>query len=253
MTYLHEDRTIWVTGAASGIGKAAAEEILSEGGCVVGSDLPTADFSWAEGIDNMRCVTGSVSDVTHNALAVETAVSEFGHLDGAVLNAGMAGRIDLFDGNMEFFDQVLDVNVRAVILGIRACASAMRPGSAITVTASTSGMRGDPGMWVYNTSKAAVINLVRSTSMDLAAKGIRINAICPGPTETGMTTRFEGELYDDMKRRIPLQRWGNASEVAAAHSFLLSSRASFITGAHLPVDGGMSANSGQFTPPPFSL
>ncbi len=57
MTYLHEDRTIWVTGAASGIGKAAAEEILSEGGCVVGSDLPTADFSWAEGVDNMRCVS----------------------------------------------------------------------------------------------------------------------------------------------------------------------------------------------------
>ena len=61
MTYLHEDRTIWVTGAASGIGKAAAEEILSEGGYVIGSDLPTADFSWAEGVDNMRCVTGSVS------------------------------------------------------------------------------------------------------------------------------------------------------------------------------------------------
>ncbi|GIR37944.1 MAG: hypothetical protein CM15mP49_33290 [Actinomycetota bacterium] len=81
--------------------KSCAEEILSEGGCV-GSDLPTADFSWAEGVDNMRCVTGSVSDVAHNALAVETAVSEFGHLDGAVLNAGMAGRIDLFDGDMEF-------------------------------------------------------------------------------------------------------------------------------------------------------
>jgi len=89
--------------------------------------------------------------------------------------------------------------------------------------------------------------------MDLAAKGIRINAVCPGPTETGMTTRFEGEPYDDMKKRIPLHRWGNASEVAAAHSFLLSSKSSFITGAHLPVDGGMSANSGQFTPPPFSL
>ena len=93
MTNLHEDRAIWVTGAASGIGKAAAEVILSEGGYVVGSDLPTADFSWAKGIDNMRCVTGSVSDLAHNALAVETAVSEFGHLDGAVLNAGMAGRI----------------------------------------------------------------------------------------------------------------------------------------------------------------
>ena len=253
MTYLHEKRAVWVTGAASGIGRFAAEEILREGGSVVASDLPVADFSWADGIENIVCVTGNVSDREHNALAVETAVDQFGHLDGAVLNAGMAGRIDLFDGDMEFFDEVMDVNVRAVILGIRECASVMRPGSAITVTASTSGMRGDPGMWVYNTSKAAVINLVRSVSMDLAAKGIRINAVCPGPTETGMTTRFEGEVYDDMRRRIPLQRWGNASEIAAAHSFLLSSKASFITGAHLPVDGGMSANSGQFTPPPFSL
>ena len=253
MTYLHENRVIWVTGAASGIGKAVAEEIVSEGGLVVGSDLPTADFSWADDLENVKCLTGSVSDEDHNALAVETAINEFGHLDGAVLNAGMAGRIDLFEGDMGFFDEVMDVNVRAVILGVRECASVMRPGSAITVTASTSGMRGDPGMWVYNTSKAAVINLVRSTSIDLAAKGIRINAVCPGPTETGMTTRFDGEPYDNMRRRIPLQRWGNALEIATAHSFLLSSKASFITGAHLPVDGGMSANSGQFTPPPFSL
>ena len=253
MTYLHENRVIWVTGAASGIGKAVAEEIVSEGGFVVGSDLATADFSWADDLENVKCLTGSVSDEDHNALAVETAINEFGHLDGAVLNAGMAGRIDLFEGDMGFFDEVMDVNVRAVILGVRECASVMRPGSAITVTASTSGMRGDPGMWVYNTSKAAVINLVRSTSIDLAAKGIRINAVCPGPTETGMTTRFDGEPYDNMRRRIPLQRWGNALEVATAHSFLLSSKASFITGAHLPVDGGMSANSGQFTPPPFSL
>ena len=253
MTYLHENRVIWVTGAASGIGKAVAEEIVSEGGLVVGSDLPTADFSWADDLENVKCLTGSVSDEDHNALAVETAINEFGHLDGAVLNAGMAGRIDLFEGDMGFFDEVMDVNVRAVILGIRECASVMAPGSAITVTASTSGMRGDPGMWVYNTSKAAVINLVRSTSIDLAAKGIRINAVCPGPTETGMTTRFDGEPYDNMRRRIPLQRWGNALEIATAHSFLLSSKASFITGAHLPVDGGMSANSGQFTPPPFSL
>ena len=99
MTYLHENRVIWVTGAASGIGKAVAEEIVSEGGLVVGSDLPTADFSWADDLENVKCLTGSVSDEDHNALAVETAINEFGHLDGAVLNAGMAGRIDLFEGD----------------------------------------------------------------------------------------------------------------------------------------------------------
>jgi len=253
MSQLHNERVIWVTGAASGIGQAVVEEIIAEGGRVIGSDLPGTDFSWAEDIEEVFVVTGDVSDPDHNEAAVKAAQDQFGRIDGAVLNAGMAGRVDLFDGPIDSFDRVMEVNVRAVVLGIRACSQVMRPGSAITVTASTSGMRGDPGMWVYNTSKAAVINLVRSASMDLASRGIRINAVCPGPTETGMTTGFEGQPYEEMRRRIPLQRWGNANEIAAAHSFLLSSQASFITGAHLPVDGGISANSGQFTPPPFSL
>ncbi len=253
MSDLHKGRVVWVTGAASGIGQATVEEIISEGGQVVGSDLPDADFTWADSVDEAFMITGDVTDPDHNEIAVGTALEEFGRIDGAVLNAGLAGRVDLFDGPIESFDHVMEVNVRAVVLGIRACAAVMRPGSAITVTASTSGMRGDPGMWVYNASKSAVINLVRSASMDLAGRGIRINAICPGPTETGMTTRFEGGPYEDMRRRIPLQRWGHAREVAAGHSFLLSGQASFITGAHLPVDGGISANSGQFTPPEFTL
>ncbi|MEE2682413.1 MAG: SDR family oxidoreductase [Actinomycetota bacterium] len=253
MSDLHKGRVVWVTGAASGIGRATVEEIISEGGQVVGSDLPDADFTWADSVDEAFMITGDVTDPDHNEIAVGTALEEFGRIDGAVLNAGLAGRVDLFDGPIESFDRVMEVNVRAVVLGIRACAAVMRPGSAITVTASTSGMRGDPGMWVYNASKSAVINLVRSASMDLAGRGIRINAICPGPTETGMTTRFEGDPYEDMRRRIPLQRWGHAREVAAGHSFLLSGQASFITGAHLPVDGGISANSGQFTPPEFTL
>lgn len=253
MSGLHEDRVVWVTGAASGIGRATVEEILAEGGRAVASDLPTADFSWADGNDAIAVVVGDVTDADHDADAAATAMERFGRLDGAALNAGVATRGDLFEGPLDAFDHVMDVNVRAVVLGIRAAARHMRPGSAITVTASTSGLRGDPGMWVYNTSKAAVINLVRSASMDLAAKGIRINAVCPGPTETGMTAGFEGPGYDDMRRRVPLQRWGAASELGAAHSWLLSPKASFVTGASLPVDGGISANTGQFTPPPFSL
>jgi len=256
MTDLHEGRVVWVTGAASGIGRATVEEILEEGGFAVGSDLSGSDLSWAEGDERIAVVTGDVADPDHNDAAVNTALERFGRLDGAVLNAGIAGRDDLFGESMELFDRVQEVNVRAVVLGIRSVAKVMRPGSAITVTASTSGMRGDPGMWVYNTSKAAVINLVRSASMDLASRGIRINAVCPGPTETGMTEGPYGEGspgYEDLRRRMPLQKWGLSSEVAAAHSFLLSTKASQITGTHLPVDGGMSANSGQFTPPSFTL
>ena len=253
MTGLHEDRVVWVTGGASGIGRSTVEEVLAESGSAVVSDLPSADFGWAEGNEQIAVMIGDVTDRDHNEAAVALALERFGRLDGAVLNAGIATRADLFEGPLDTFDQVMDVNVRAVVLGIRAAATVMRPGSAITVTASTSGMRGDPGMWVYNTSKAGVINLVRSTSMDLAARGIRINAVCPGPTLTGMTTRFEGPSHEDMRRRVPLQRWGGSAELAAAHSFLLSSKASFITGAHLPVDGGISANTGQFTPPEFGL
>jgi meso-butanediol dehydrogenase/(S,S)-butanediol dehydrogenase/diacetyl reductase len=253
MTGLHEDRVVWVTGGASGIGRATVEEVVAEGGSVVAGDLPSADFAWAEGNERVAVITGDVTDPDHNDAAVALALDRFGRIDGAVLNAGVATRADLFEGPLDVFDHVMEVNVRAVVLGIRAAATVMRPGSAMTVTASTSGMRGDPGMWVYNTSKAGAINLVRSTSIDLAARGIRINAVCPGPTLTGMTTSFEGPRHEDMRRRVPLQRWGGAAELAAAHSFLLSTKASFITGAHLPVDGGISANTGQFTPPAFSL
>jgi NAD(P)-dependent dehydrogenase (short-subunit alcohol dehydrogenase family) len=254
MNSLHEDRVVWVTGAASGIGRSTVEEIVAEGGRAIMSDLPSADMSWAEENDRIAVISGDVTDPDHNKQAVELALETFGRLDGAVLNAGIATRDDLFGSSMELFDRVMEVNVRAVVLGIRCSANVMRPGSAITVTASTSGMRGDPGMWVYNTSKAAVINLVRSTSMDLASRGIRINAVCPGPTKTGMTAgAYDDGWHEDLRRRTPLQKWGLASEVAAAHSFLVSTKASHITGVHLPVDGGMSANSGQFTPPPFSL
>ena len=253
MTGLHDGRVVWVTGAASGIGRATVTEIVAEGGRVVASDLASGDFSWAEDLDDVAVIVGDVTSADDNDAAVALAVERFGRLDGAALNAGVAMRADLFEGPLDTYDTTMDVNVRGVVLGVRAAARAMRPGSAITVTASTSGMRGDPGMWVYNTSKAAVINFVRSASMDLAARGIRINAVCPGPTETGMTTGFEGPGKEDMRRRIPLQRWGGAEELGAAHSWLLSPKASFVTGAHLPVDGGISANTGQFTPPDFSL
>ena len=105
-------------------------------------------------------------------------------------------------------------------------------------------------MWPYNTSKGAVVNLVRAAALDLGADAIRVNAVCPGPTETGMTARLQHlpEAYEGLRRRIALQRWGQASEVAAVISFLASADASFVTGAVIPVDGGITANTGQFLP-----
>lgn len=194
-----------------------------------------------------------MTDEACNERAVQMAIERFGRLDVLVCNAGIPMSGDLLTMPMEKFDRVMEVNVRAVVLGARAAVPAMRTcgGGSIVVTASTSGIGGDPGMWPYNTSKAAAINLVRALSLDLAVDKIRVNAVCPGPTETGMTQRLLSvpAVYDGLRSRIALQRWGQSHEIAAAISFLASDDASFITGVALPVDGGLTASTGQFLPP----
>ena len=247
---LHSGRVVWVTGAASGIGRATAETIVAEGGSVVADDLPGAEWSWVAS-DCIAVHEGDVTSDESNDEAVALARERFGGIHGAVLNAGIAAGGDLVDGELDGFDRAMDVNVRGVLLGVRAAARAMEAGSAITVTASISGLRADPGMWAYNASKGAVVNLVRAASLELARRGIRINAVCPGPVETGMTAALGAAGRDAIAKHIPLQRWGAPEEIAAAHSFLVSPRASFITGTTLCVDGGVDANNGQFPPAPF--
>lgn len=249
----HDGRVAIVTGAASGIGRAAAERIAAGGGSVVAVDLDAKQLSALES-DRIIAIDGDVTDPELNAHAVNTAIEAFGRLDAAVLNAGIAGGGDLLTQPIEELDRSFAVNVRAVALGVRAAAPAMlatSDGGAICVTASTSGLRGDPGLWTYNTAKGAVVNFVRSASLVLGPQGIRINAVAPGPTETGMTTRLQEapEEYEALRRRMALQRWGRPEEIAEVISFLVSPASSIVTGAIVPADGGMSANSGQFLPP----
>ena len=247
----HDGRVALVTGAASGIGRAAVELMVAEGASVVAVDR-VDDFDWLPA----RAVAsiGSVTDPAANEAAVKLAQAEFGGLDVAFLNAGVPGSVPIADaGALAIFDQNWEVNVRGVVLGMQAAIPALRErgGGAIVVTASTSGIGGDPGMWPYNTAKGAVLNLVRSVAVEVAHEKIRVNSVCPGPTVTGMTRPVleRGDWGEQLRRRIPMQRWGEARELAAAVSFLASDEASFITGAHLPVDGGITANTGQFLPP----
>ena len=243
-------RVALITGAGSGIGLAAARRVLALGGRVVALDLEEKGLAQLEGA-NVRKLAGDVTLEATNAAAV-AAAQELGGLHALLLNAGFPanGPIDQLD--MATFDRVIAVNLRAAVLGVRAALPALRKADApaIAVTASVSGLGGDPGLWAYNAAKGGVVNFVRSAALELGKQGIRVNAVCPGPTHTGMTRGIlqAPPVHEELRRHIPLGRWGEAEEIAAVLVFLCSPAASFVNGAIVPVDGGVFAGTAQFTP-----
>ncbi|MFE9423309.1 SDR family NAD(P)-dependent oxidoreductase [Kitasatospora sp. NPDC006697] len=249
------DPVALVTGAGSGIGEATVRLFAERGHRVVAVDVDEQGLAALAELDGVVTVVGDVAREETNAEAVQRAIAEFGRLDTAVLNAGIGGAGPLeAAGSIERLDRLYAVNVRGTALGIRAAVPALRAagGGAIVATSSVSGLRGDPGTWGYNATKAAVINLVRAAAIDYAAQNIRVNAIAPGGTVTGMTA---GQVADPafsrfITSRIPAQRWADPREQAEVVWFLASPAASYVTGVTVPVDGGLSANGGILLPPP---
>jgi NAD(P)-dependent dehydrogenase (short-subunit alcohol dehydrogenase family) len=246
----HANKVVLVTGAASGIGRAMCERFAAEGARVVAADADPRVAEVADGLGGAgrwaRCDVSVAADV---AAAVGLAVAAFGGLDVVCNNAGITlPPTPLTEVSEDDYDRVQAVNARGVFLGLKYGIAAIlktRPGGGCVInTGSTSSLRALAGRAPYGAAKTAVASLTQTAAIEYAAAGIRVNAICPGPTRTAIFDRAQANIpgVEDMLRlQVPLGRVCEPSEIAAVASFLASDDASFMTGAVVPVDGGVTA------------
>ncbi|MES2170309.1 MAG: SDR family NAD(P)-dependent oxidoreductase [Actinomycetota bacterium] len=244
-------KVVLVVGASAGIGADAARVFARDGASVMlaarnrGPLEAIVDELVADGC-SAALVTGDVSSATDVARFVDAAVERFGRLDGAFNNAALTGAGRLDEVTEEDFDRIMAVNVKGVWLCMREELRVMKPqgsGSIVNVS-SIGGLRGSPGLGAYQATKHAVIGLTRTAAHDNGPLGIRVNVLAPGPTETPMLVKTREAIPGGVEARIaatPLRKVATGFEVANAAAWLLSDRASHISGVVLPVDGGFSA------------
>jgi NAD(P)-dependent dehydrogenase (short-subunit alcohol dehydrogenase family) len=249
------DRVALVTGAARGIGLATVGRLAAEGARIVALDLPgaplqdAADRAASHGVEVLT-VEGDVADAAAWSSVASQVQAGFGRLDVLVNNAGISGPIGPFEQlSPEAFDRVMAVNARGVLLGMQACLPLLRAArGAIVNVSSISGIGGGRNTMAYTASKHAVVGMTKLAAMELAPD-VRVNAVCPAPTDTDMmgalARQYRPEDTEafrrDFAKGIPLLRYGEPDEVAAAIAFLASDDAAFMTGVAMPVDGGVRA------------
>ena len=246
-----QDKVCLITGGASGIGRAAALAFAREGAIVTIADVSSGGEETARLAQNeggraafARCDISVPADV--EAL-IASIVAKHGRLDCAFNNAGIEGPlVPMAEVSEELWDRIIRVDLRGVWLCLKHEIRQMqRQGrGAIVNTSSTAGICGTPGYSPYTAAKHGVIGLTRSVALQYAASGIRVNAICPGLTDTPMMDRILGgdrEMEKLFVAGTPFGRKAQPEEMAAAALWLCSDEASFVTGAVLPVDGGVFA------------
>ncbi len=243
-----EGKVAVVTGGNSGIGLAAAKAFAREGALVA-----------ITGRDEKSLVAAE-REIGGGALAIKADASKMSELDAAFVrirerckridalfvNAGI-GKFIPFDQTTEaFFDEVVAVNFKGAFFTVLKALPLMPAGSAVVLNASINAHKGMPGTTVYGATKAAVVNLAKTMSADLVGRGIRVNAISPGPVETailrraGLSDEQLKETQDWIRSQIPLKRMAKPEEIAEAVLYLSSSASSFVVGAEIVIDGGMT-------------
>jgi NAD(P)-dependent dehydrogenase (short-subunit alcohol dehydrogenase family) len=249
----YKDKVVLVTGGSYGIGRAAAIGFARKG-----AKVSIADLDVERGQETLRrikeaggkaiFVKTDVSSEEDVKAMVEKTVQTYGKLDCAFNNAGIHKQfVSTIDFSAEDWEEMINVNLKSVWLCMKyEIPQMLKQGKgSIVNTSSAAGLVGAPSNPAYPASKHGVVGITKSTALEFARKGIRVNCVCPGPTRTGMNEALVAaspEIVKAMDQKVPMGRIGEPEEVAAAAIFLCSDEASYITGHALPVDGGIVAD-----------
>jgi NAD(P)-dependent dehydrogenase (short-subunit alcohol dehydrogenase family) len=243
-----QDQVIVITGGNSGIGAAVAQHFADHGAKVVifGRNAETLESVRDRLGGDTLAVQGDVTELGDlDRLFAETK-SRFGRIDHLVVNAGIARTVAFHKVEPALFDQIMDINVRGAFFTAQKALPLLRDGGTITLVSSIVNGMGIPGSSVYGASKAAVRSLARTLAAELAPRGIRVYSLSPGPIETpifdtmGLPQENVEEMLEGFVSHVPLRRMGKPEETAAVVAFLASEAAAYMTGADIPVDGGMA-------------
>ncbi|MGI8580865.1 MAG: SDR family oxidoreductase [Chitinophagaceae bacterium] len=237
-----------VTGGSSGIGLATAKELIAEGAKVIitGRNQKAVEDTGKE-IGAIGIVSDQANLLDMDALAAKTK-TQFGKIDILVINAGIYSIVPFESVTESSYDSSMNINVKGVFFTLQKFVPLLNEGASVILISSVGAYSAPaPAHSVYSATKAAINSLVRSISFELAPKGIRVNAVCPGPTETpifgkvGLPQEALQQMAGAIQNKIPVKRFGAPSDIAKLISFISSDDASFITGSEYVIDGGISS------------
>ena len=237
-----EGKTAVITGGNSGIGLAIAQRFVEEGAHVFITGRRRAQLDEAVALigGRVEAVQGDVTRADDLNRLFDTVKAKAGRLDILVTSSGVSEFSTLESTTEEHFDKAFDVNVRGMVFTVKRAVQYMASGSTIVLVGSVAGSIGNPGYGTYSATKAAVRSYARTWTSELAGRGIRVNTLSPGPIDTPMFDAVSDEVRMSLTHRIPLNRMGLPEEVATAALFLASADSSFVAGAELCIDGGMT-------------
>ena len=243
-----ENKVVLITGGNSGIGLATAQLFVKEGAkvAITARRQEAVEAYNATASDNTFAILADASKPADNAKIFDTVTQRFGKLDVLFLNAGIAKPSPIDVVSNEHYNEHWDTNFRGPVFTVQAALPHLNDGGSIIFNTSISNVKGMAGLGVYAATKAGLRSFVRTLTVELAGRKIRVNAVSPGPIGTpiydkmGMSDEQKNGFAAQIQAQVPLGRFGESEEVANAVLFLASDESSYITGAEVPVDGGMA-------------